>query len=206
MERTCQLLINLFYIHVIRGNYTSWYHSLSLPQSLIPMIHDGQLHNKAVNDFIMLHGKSSQDACVCAVTHFDTLGWHLQPGPSPSIRQRHFLWGFQATRLGIKQWSTQEKARKGGPQMLSSFGQQLRALAQKNTRGNSSSLAAAKNRATESKASAQHLKSTSRNIPGSSQEPRQAFLFREKKIFHNWESAGTAKCCTTAWMRRGNIM
>lgn len=142
---------------------------------------------------------------VCAVTHFDTLGWHLQPGPSPSIRQRHFLWGFQATRLGIKQQSTQEKARKGGPQTFSSCVQQPRALAQENTQGNSSSLATAKNRTAGIKASAQHLKSTSRNIPGSSQEPRQAFLFREK-IFHNWESAGTAKCCTTAWMRRGNIM
>lgn len=143
---------------------------------------------------------------VRAVTHFDTLGWHLQPGPSLSIRQRHFLWGFQATRLGIKQCSTQEKTREGGPQMFSSCVQQPRALAQENTRGNSSSLATAKNRTPESKASAQHLKSTSRNIPGSSQESRQAFLFREKKIFHNWESAGTAKCCRRAWMRRGNIM
>lgn len=143
---------------------------------------------------------------VRAVTHFDTLGWHLQPGPSLSTRQRHFLWGFQATRLGIKQRSMQEKARKGGPQMFGSCVQQPRTLAWENPRGNSSTMATAKNRTTESEASAQHLKSTSRNIPGSSQEPREAFPFREKKIFHNWESAGTAKCCTAAWMRRGNIM
>lgn len=71
MERICQLF-NLFYIHVIIDNYMSWFHSLSLPQPVIPVIHDRQLHNAAVNDFIMLHGKCSLDTCVRG----DSL-WHL---------------------------------------------------------------------------------------------------------------------------------
>lgn len=130
----------------------SWFLSLSLPQPVIPVIHDRQLHNTALNDFIMLHGKCSLDIRACAVTHFDTLSWHLQPGPSLSVRQRLFLWGFQAIRVGIEQQSTQEKAGKGSPQIFSSRMQRPSALAQENTQSNSSYLATANNSTKEHEA------------------------------------------------------
>lgn len=131
------------------------------------------------------------------MTHFDTLGWHWQPGPSLSARQRHFLWGFQAVRVGIEQRSAQEKAGKGSPQSFSSRMQQPSALAQRYTQNNGSSLATANDSTKECKAcspfwchkqgkqkkySTQGLKTTRRNVPGSSQEPRQAFLFSESRV------------------------
>jgi len=120
--------------------------------------------------------------------------------------------------LGIEQWNTQEKAGKGSPQTCSSHMQQLNALAQENAQGNGPSAGAndstkerkacnpfcCHKQGKQKKCSSQHLKPKSKNIPASSQEPRQAFPFR-KKVLQNREAAETVKCCRTTWIRRANI-